>query len=272
MITQWTRLVLMISAVLLFALPSLAINRALLVISELDQQGVKELSGLYRTIESLTWKIPYQSTMVNRVYSQMHLLSNRHVTVKGLQSALSDLIKDKSVDVVDVILAVHGSPEKLSFYDQTIKVSELASSFKSHIRNELGQATTAKLGLLYNLSCYGVTHIPAFLDMGFKSVVGSRKVNANAELEYPWVLQSLALGRTVAASFRAPNSARWLKVADGPIRWLGHQQKNFLRETDSYKIIGGEANYRIHALPWGVMESEVAAMETEALRPFTVEL
>ena len=229
-------------------------GRALVVISELDHRGVKELSVLYRQLETLAWKIPQESLLLSQTYQSMHHLKNQKATAQGSIDFIAQLIKKKSVEVVDVVLAVHGLPGKLAFYDQTVSVSDWAQALKEGVKREghplgLGEETS-KLGLLYNLSCYGESHIPSFLDAGFKVAIGSRKVNANSELEYPWVLHSLAMGRTVASSFHRPNSSDWLQLADGPIVWLGKKQDSFLKDTDSYKVIGGQSNYRIRKPLW----------------------
>ena len=81
--------------------------------------------------------------------------------------------------------------------------------------------------------------------MGFKAVVGSRKVNANAEVEYGGALKALARGKNVESAFARSNSDFWLDVADGPLRWLGLQQDNFLKEVDSFKVIGGQSDYAL---------------------------
>jgi hypothetical protein len=220
-------------------------KRVLLVISELDHRGVQELAPLYRKIEDIAFVLPSQSYFISRVYSRILALRDQEVTIEGTKEFLLRTLSDESVDVVDVILGVHGRPDRLTFYDGSVNVSEWIEAFRSLVIRDAGEAGLAKLGLLYNLSCYGSSHIKSFLNLGFKTAVGSRKVNANAELEYPWVLQGLALGQTVESAFGRPNSKNWLKYADGPLRWLGKKLGNFLKETDSYKVIGGEAQYRI---------------------------
>lgn len=235
-------------AVIFFSFVGQAKTRALLVVSELDFRGAPELASIYLPLEVLTWKIPSQSIVINNLYQNMFYLRNERARVQEINQKLIELIRNKSVDVIDMIVAVHGSPGALSFYDQTIKVKDWTAQFKDQLERELGSTDSSKLGFLYNLSCYGSTHIDAFLAMGFETVVGSRKVNANAEMEYPWVLQSLALGNSVASAFYVPNSKVWLKMADGPVRWLGRSQNNFLKETDSYKMIGGNRNLRINRI------------------------
>lgn len=220
-------------------------GRALLVISELDEHGVKELSGLYRKLEELVWTVPSHSHHLGGIYSEMRLLRNHQATEIEVQNLVKEVLLNPSIDAVDVFISLHGSPHKLSFYDKPVKVQDFAQHFNEMMEAEGLSALKSKLGFLYNLSCYGASHIPGFLQMGFKAVIGSRKVNANAEFEYPWVLQSLARGSTIGRAFRRPNSDQWLKWADAPLRWLGNQQNNFLRETDSFKEIGGDRGFRI---------------------------
>ncbi len=221
-------------------------SRALLVISELDHRGLKELAPLYEKIEDLAWRVPSQLALMRSVYSQMVLLRDQDATIEGAQLKLVAMVQDKTIDQVDVILGVHGLPDKIAFYDGSLLVSEWVRALKRKILAINGEINQfEKLGFLYNLSCFGMSHIQSFLDLGFKVVVGSRKVNANAEVEYPWVLENLAMGFDVASAFRVPNSPKWIKMADGPIRWIGRKQGNFLEEVDSYKMIGGQNHYRI---------------------------
>lgn len=221
-------------------------GRGLLVISELDERGVKELSPLYRTLEKLTWSIPSQMPLLNNIYLQQKLLTGADASVEGSQEFIIQMLRDSQIDQVDLILGVHGLPDKLAFSDGSIGVVQWVAGIRGKLllSNDEGPLLN-KLGLLYNLSCYGASHIQPFLDLGFQAVVGSRSVNANAELEYPWVLQMLGTGSSVEEAFKQPNSAGWLKFADGPVRWLGRKQNSFLKETDSYKVIGGNGNYSL---------------------------
>ncbi len=221
-------------------------SKVLLVISELDHRGIKELGPLYEQIESLSWKIPSQSALLPKIYSKMDLLKDSAATVEGAKEFILRYVADADVDQIDVILGVHGRPDKLAFYDGSVNVSEWTRAMRDSITRVVGLEALGKLGMLYNLSCYGSSHISAFQSLGFKVVIGSRKVNANAEFEYPWVLKGMSLGLSVAEAFRRPNSSRWLNLADGPVRWLGQTQNNFLKETDSFKELGGNLNYKIY--------------------------
>lgn len=220
-------------------------KRVLVVVTELDYHGVKELAPLYQKIEALSWELPSQSFLLAQIYDQMSLLRNHDATADGIKEFLLRALRDSSVQNIDVIIGVHGLPGRLTFFDGAVRVKDWTQALKGAIKKELGDRAFAKLGMLYNLSCYGDSHSHDFLDLGFKVVIGSRKVNANAEIEYPWVLGQLALGDTVEEAFQMPNSQSWLRLADGPIRWLGRKQRNFLVETDSFKLIGGQGDYRI---------------------------
>lgn len=220
-------------------------NRSLLIVSELDQRGVKELASLYKTLEKLTWSIPSKMPLIDSIYLQQKLLTGKGASIEGSQGVLIRILRDPQIDQVDLILGVHGLPNKLAFSDGVIEVDRWVEELKSKLLTNGEGALLNKLGLLYNLSCYGASHIPSFLGLGFQVVVGSRSVNANAELEYPWVLQMLATGASVESAFSQPNSDGWLNFADGPVRWIGRKQNSFLKDTDSYKVIGGNGNYKL---------------------------
>lgn len=221
-------------------------GRTLLIISELDERGVKELAPLYKTLEKLTWSLPSQVSSLDNIYLQQKLLTGARATIAGSQEFLVQMLRDPNVNQIDLILGVHGLPDSLAFSDGSIGVNQWVAELKDKLVSSSDDGLLInKLGLLYNLSCYGASHIHSFLDLGFKAVVGSRSVNANAELEYPWVLQMLASGASVKEAFHQPNSDGWLKVADEPVRWLGRKQNSFLKETDSYKVIGGNENFTL---------------------------
>lgn len=228
-----------------FASTAQSKGRGLLIVSELDQGGVKELASLYKTLERLTWSIPSKMPLLEEIYLQQKLLTGKGASIEGSQGFLMQMLRDPHIDQVDLILGIHGLPDKLAFSDGTIEVAQWVEELKSKLHSSGEGSLLNKLGLLYNLSCYGASHINSFLDLGFQVVVGSRSVNANAELEYPWVLQMLATGSSVEVAFSQPNSRGWLKFADGPIRWLGRKQNSFLKDTDSYKVIGGNRDYTL---------------------------
>lgn len=221
-------------------------GRTLMVISELDHRGMKELAPLYKQIEALAWSIPSQLESINSIYSQKILLRNQDATSKGVQEELLNTLESSDVETVDVILGVHGMPGKILFFDGAVVIKDWVEELKGKIINTLGEEALNKFGFIYNLSCFGESHIESFLNLGFKVAIGSRQVNANAELEYPFVLKLLSLGATVDRAFALPNSESWLKFADNPIRWLGEKQNSFMKDTDSFKVIGGNKNYRIY--------------------------
>lgn len=223
------------------------VGRALLVISELDQRGVKELRPIYKTLESLAWSIPTQMPTLSSVYTHFKLVRDQRATIEGSQKALVSLLENPTVSHVDVVLGVHGLINKIYFIDGPIEAEQWVEGVKSKLSGDPSSQLKAlsKLGLLYNLSCYGSSHSKAFLNLGFQVVVGSRSVNANAELEYPWVFHWLSLGYSIKSAFAQPNSREWLYIADAPLRWLGQQQNSFLQETNSFKVIKGKKNYTI---------------------------
>lgn len=234
--------------VLLISICSLGLakGRTLLVISELDHRGIKELAPLYEKLEFLAWTVPSTSVLLPQIYNKMDLLRDSSATIEGARDFIVKAVADAGTDQVDVILGVHGLPGRVAFYDGAADVADWTLLIKYSILKEVGPRGILKLGMLYNLSCYGSSHISAFRDLGFKVVIGSRGVNANAELEYPWVLDSMSKGNSVAQAFQKPNSKRWLDIADGPVRWLGRKQKNFLKDTDSFKDMDGNSNYRMY--------------------------
>lgn len=233
-------------------------ERILFIVSELDHRGAPELGPLYRKIEDMSVAIPARIPRLAEIYSKIFYLRDEDVTENGVRRALVEIVSDPQVDSLDMILGVHGRPSILSFYDGPTDVKEWISKIKGDMvqRPQAGGSldplvNLKKLGLLYNLSCFGVTHSEDFIDLGFKAVVGSRSVNANAEFEYPWVLAALAQGYSLDEAFRKPNSDSWLRWSDEPLRILGRKLDTFLKDVDSFKEIVGNRKWEmISRAPW----------------------
>lgn len=225
-------------------------ERALVVISELDTNGLPEFEPLYTLLEYLT-KVTVEK-MLKDSYQEIYFLNNEQATVGNFKQTLSVLTGRDEIKAVDVILSLHGNPDRLYFKDRSWGMNQLEAEIlraKSPAEENQIKTMKKKLRIMYNLSCYGSTHNKAFYNMGFDVSTGSVKVNANAEAEFMPFVSSWRKGRTFKRSFLASNNFISLYIADEPIRELGRRQNTMIKNTDSKKLFYGFIKTRIDTDP-----------------------
>jgi len=215
-------------------------ERALVVISELDTNGLPEFEPLYTLLEYLT-KVTVEN-MLRDSYQEIHFLNNEEATAAKFKQTLKRLTSRDDLKALDVILSLHGNPDRLYFKDRSWGMSELeAEMLRSKSAADETQITVMKkkLRIMYNLSCYGSSHNKAFYNMGFDVSTGSIKVNANAEAEFIPFVSSWKKGKSFKRSFLASNNFISLYLADEPIRELGRRQNTMIKNTESKKLFYG---------------------------------
>lgn len=233
-------------------------ERALLIVSELDQRGDPALGGLYRFLEGATIEVP--RTFLGSQYGTIQVLANREVTRQNFRQALRSLAGDIRIKAIDVIIALHGTTNRLAFEDGTVDTETLASFFDVRItpghaaRTDL---TRGKLRLLYSTACFGRSHIDDWLAVGFDAVIGAYGVNANAEFEYPSVLGQWALGQSAFNSLAATNLPTSLATTDGPLVMAGRLSGNFLQYVNSKKSFGGLKQTNINSDPVKTIQTRI---------------
>lgn len=239
----------------LFTLSSFAkVNssqRALIVISQLDTNGLPDLESLYRSLEKLT------TLSVDRIlddsYRKIIYLTNNDATLENFFEESYQISLDSRIKAIDVILSVHGNPSKLHFANRAWSMEKLENAFSKFTssKTELEISNLKrKLRVMYNLSCYGKTHNETFLNLGFDVSTGSVKVNANSEVEFIPMLKNWKRGDGLKESFNFSNSETALTIADGPIRTLGRiQNSSALQNVNSKKVFLGRVNLTIESDP-----------------------
>jgi hypothetical protein len=86
--------------------------------------------------------------------------------------------------------------------------------------------------------------------MGFDTSIGSKKVNANSEVEYPSFLGLWKVNGTVDVALLPTNNPVAIAAHDSPIRFAGQMSGNsMLQQVDSQKVIAGNKNLRITTTP-----------------------
>lgn len=226
-------------------------NRALVIVSELDSGSVPELRDLYRALEEATRTIPH--VLLGGDYAEIHRLTDSQATAANFVSTLRSLAASPDIQAIDVILSLHGSDGRVYFREGGVRVTTLGANLLT-VRNKaeaiLVSKMKRKLRLMYNLSCFGKSHNAAFIDMGFDTSIGSKKVNANSEVEYPSFLGLWKLSQTVEAAMAPTNNDVAITAHDAPIRFAGQMSGNaMLQQVDSQKVIAGNKNLRITTSP-----------------------
>lgn len=244
----------LLSAVSLLVLPNMVHasvsvgERALVIVSELDGKGARELQPLYASLEQLT-RITAQA-MLSDKYGRIEILADRDASFANFKNTLLSLSQDRNIKAIDVIMSLHGDTGALVFDDGTWQTSVMETRFLLAInRTEKARVMVMrkKLRTIYNLSCFGSSHRTNFINMGFDSVNGSINVNANSEVEFVPALIAWRSGVEFKTSFNASNNDLALAAADGPIRLAGEMAGNSLKNTNSKKLFSGDVTVKINS-------------------------
>lgn len=233
-------------------------ERALLIVSELDQRGDPALGNLYRMLEGATIEVP--RAFLGGQYGTIQVLANRDVTIQNFRQALRTLAGNARIKAIDVIVALHGTTNRLAFEDGTVDTENLASFFDVRATPALAartDLTRGKLRLLYSTACFGRSHIDDWLAVGFDAVIGAYGVNANAEVEYPSVLGQWALGQAAFNALTATNVPTSLAVTDGPLVMAGRLSGSFLQHVNSKKSFGGLKQTNIKSDPVRAIQTQI---------------
>lgn len=211
-------------------------QRALVVASATSISGRENLAWLYAALDALGPAVVDQE--LGGTYGSIHSLTGAEVTRAGLMDALRDAAVGH--DVVDLILMVHGEPDALvlgapgGHGTQEVRAVDL-------VADAVGiPGLAGKLRLCYSTACYGLSHAPAFIAAGFRTVIGARGVNANSATELPLLLRSWARGEPIGRALAEADNEALRAVADGLARTVGH-----FPEADSTKVLVGDARIAI---------------------------
>lgn len=213
-----------------FAGPMDKSERRLVVVASLETFGVANYKWLYRFLDGFS--ISMGERALRRHYGSLTVLPRQRATRRGFVEAVSRLADEPKVQAIDVILSLHGSSGSLTFDDGAVAMSDLENQLRA-VRGR------GKFRLLYNQACYGESHNRGFLAGGFRTAVGSRRVNASAASEYPVFLRQWGAGRQVGSIFATTNADPALYVADKAASVLG------FADTDSVKVVAGAGSLRI---------------------------
>ncbi len=215
-------------------------RRALLVLNCLAEHGDARFRWLYEYIELAG--VGVARRFLKRHYRAIYALQDKEATRLEFLSLLQSLTADYHNEAVDLFFQVHGKPGRVRFFDQWVSTHMLGE----YIRRT---AVPNRLRLVYNLSCYGDSHSPGFLNAGFRVSVGARKINANAGTEYPVFCRAWH-GKT----FGRPDGSvvnYIMRRADRtlPRRIQDRIASRYFNDVDSEKLIRGDGNISIYSMP-----------------------
>lgn len=225
-------------------------QRALVVVSELDEHSYPELRPLYTALEAITVSVP--RNLLSATYASTKILNGESATLSNLKETLYRLAANPNIKAIDMIVNTHGLDEELFFHD--------GGRTMSHIQEELlspdapfntahTRAMKRKLRMLYSTACFGASHNNEWNAIGFDVSAGAIGVNVNAEAEYGGVLGAWAAGTPFSTGFAISNTDAALAVTDGPLRLAGQLAGNFLRFTNSKKRLRGNTAITINSDP-----------------------
>jgi hypothetical protein len=207
-------------------------ERVLIVINYLASG---ETDYLYRFIEE-AGRGTVQATLWDD-YATIVKLYGTDATLPKLIAALKTQGAKNSIKRIDLIVMLHGSPGKIYFRS--------GSKDSSDVRDQISALNIKpKLRLVYSTCCFGDSHSADFIAAGFDSVIGSKKVNANAAVEFAPLLSlwqfNIKLSDCLAPTI-APTPA-----ADAAASLYGQAANtSWKNDVDSTKVLKGNANLKI---------------------------
>ncbi|MGD9703299.1 MAG: hypothetical protein AB7Q42_16985 [Acidimicrobiia bacterium] len=211
-------------------------RRAALIALRLSDGGIEKLKWLYRGLELGGAREAKQ--ILAPGYGQVVLLSGAALTGDAFVREIDRLASDEDVDVVDVILVVHGLNGRLQFSTTDVRTAaDLAAQLRA-------AGASPKLRLLYSSACFGATHAQPFLDAGFSTVIGALEKNTTGLSEFRRLLRAWVGGATATAA---------LDAADRPVqRWFWDTTAKLagrLKHVNSRKQLAGDGELVITTPP-----------------------
>lgn len=194
-----------------------------------------ETDYLYRFIEE-SGRGTIQATLGDD-YQKIEKLYGEKATLTKLIAALRNLGSRSDIKRIDLLILLHGSPGKLHFYDRARTAADVGTAISN-------LNIAPKLRLAYNTSCYGDSHSQDLIAGGFDTAIGSKKVNANAAVEFPLLLSMWQFDNRIVDCLAATkpltgpsDAATELYAAVANPSWRG--------QVNSTKVLRGKKGIRI---------------------------
>ena len=207
-------------------------RRAVVVALRLSAGGAANLKWLYRGLEAGGAREARQ--ILAPGYRVVEVVDGSDVTAASLVGSIARLAADDTIDVVDVVLVVHGLSGRLEFSRDEVRTA-------ASIADDLTASGAApKLRLMYSSACYGATHAGPLLGAGFTTVIGAKKKNTTGLSEFRALLRAWVAGTSAGAA---------LAGADKPVpRWFWDTVARVagrMSKVDSHKELAGDPGITI---------------------------
>lgn len=178
-------------------------------------------------------------------YQEVRSLNGTAASLTAFANALAQMAP--TCEALDVVLNMHGSindsgTTELVFAGpgsgENIDMTELAVAL-----NGQSNPVRSKLRLLYSTACFGSLHRSTFIQAGFTTAVGAKRVNANSVTEYTPLLSLWSSGARIQDAVAVACSDA-LRV---PIDTAMNPQ--FSNDVNSRKDLAGNGDLTISSAP-----------------------
>jgi hypothetical protein len=210
-------------------------QRALLVVSDLVDEGLSQFKELYKLLESLgPWTV---LGFLENDYKHVASLTGADATSTKFMSSLADLAGSAGIGAVDAVLMLHGRREGIHFRDRV-----LTGGVGGSIRQRLGAMNLgAELRACFSTCCWGETVADDLVAAGFRVACGAKDVYANGAYGIPAALLNWKNGETFSRAVSKANNQIVLAATDAII---SHIHPMFAT-ANSYWTISGKKSTRI---------------------------
>jgi hypothetical protein len=215
-------------------------QRALILVSQLTQGVPENQQWLYRFIEAAGRNVA--EITLKDDYARYITLLDEAASMDNLVGALAQAGADDDIQAIDLLVLLHGSPDRLEFNNGGWFTPSMATTLQ-------GLGISPKLRLVYSTACYGATHNDDFIKAGFKTAIGALKVNTNSAFEFPMLLNLWALGWNVKEALKLGDKPATRKLADASAKAFGKiNNLPWVKEVNSQKLLSGNAELTIETI------------------------
>lgn len=208
-------------------------QRALVLINSLSKYSTGFNKFIYSFAEGSAVNIT--NTVLGDDYKFITIKSKSQATKANFLAALRAAVNATGIKAVDVFLQLHGGTNTFHFYEGAVPATRLRDDI-------LALSLPNRLRLLYNTGCYGDSqNWDEMIAAGFKTTIGSRKINTTGATEFPTFCSMWQFNAKVRDI---------LAVADNPVTRATQDAaakafSSHLSDANSQKIIRGNTNLTI---------------------------
>jgi hypothetical protein len=213
-------------------------ERAVVVISDLTELP-PEKDQLYTFIENAGRAVC--ESLIKSNYVDYVTLYDASATKANLVQTLQAIGAKPTIKAIDLIVMLHGRTNQLGFKGGHSNTKTLATDIAELNLNN-------KLRLVYSTACFGSSHNDDFRKAGFNTSIGARKVNTNAAVELPVVLQLWISGQKIKDSLAVGENPLTRDTADAAAKlFADFNNLSYKDDIDSDKVLAGSGQLTINS-------------------------